>query len=359
MTRRMKNCCIRPFIKRGLGLVLAALCLTGCTSPAQEPETLRVGVAVYLQSDTFISSLVQDLERQVPARETADGIKINLNIVDGRGSQITQNEQIDRLIALDYDVLCVNLVDRTSAAPLIDKAEEAGIPVIFFNREPVSEDLSRWDQVYYVGAKGEESGVLQGQILLDAWLNRDPPVDKNGDGVLQYVMLEGEPGHQDAMLRTKYAIQTLTGAGVTVDKLAGDTANWDRNQAAARVTDWVGEFGNTIEAVISNNDDMALGAIDAYRALEVAPEEMPVIVGVDATEPALQAMEEGLLWGTVRNDAQGIAQNMLDLALLLADGKDPADSDLPLVGGKYIWLPYERITLREVQNQNTGEEPTP
>ena len=80
-------------------------------------------------------------------------MKINLNIVDGRGSQLTQTEQIDRLIALDYDVLCVNIVDRTSAAQLIDKAQEADIPMIFFNREPVAEDLYRWNRVYYVGAK--------------------------------------------------------------------------------------------------------------------------------------------------------------------------------------------------------------
>lgn len=347
MRRTTKNCSTRSFLK-GLALGLAALLLAACGgSAAAEPATLRVGVAVYLQSDTFIGTLVQELERLALARETADGIKINLNIVDGRGSQITQTEQIDRLIALDYDVLCVNIVDRTSAAQLIDKAREADIPVIFFNREPVAEDLHRWERVYYVGAKAEESGVLQGQILLDRWLNADPPVDKNGDGVLQYVLLEGEPGHQDAMLRTEYAVQTLTGAGVTAEKLAGDTANWDRSQAAARMSSWLEQYGDSIEAVISNNDDMALGAIDACQELGMSAEEMPVVVGVDATAPALDAVRAGTLCGTVRNDASGIAANMLDLALALAGGQDPAEN-LPLVDGKYIWLPYQRVTLRQL-----------
>lgn len=263
MIRIIKSCFTRSFPK-AVALGLAAVLLAGCTAagPA-EPRTLRVGVAVYLQSDTFIGTLVQELERLAQAREIEDGVKINLNIVDGRGSQLTQTEQIDRLIALDYDVLCVNIVDRTSAAQLIDKAQEADIPMIFFNREPVAEDLYRWNRVYYVGAKAEESGVLQGQILLDRWLNREQPMDKNGDGILQYVLLEGEPGHQDAMLRTEYAVKTLTGAGVEVEKLAGDTANWDRSQAAARMSSWIEQFGTSIEAVISNNDDMALGAIDA------------------------------------------------------------------------------------------------
>ena len=237
---------------------------------------------------------------------------------------------------------------RTSTAQLIDKAKEADIPVIFFNREPVAEDLHRWEKVYYVGAKAEESGVLQGQILLDRWLNADPPVDKNGDGVMQYVMLEGEPGHQDAMLRTEYAVQTLTGAGVTVEKLAGDTANWDRSQAAARMSSWLEQFGSAIEVVISNNDDMALGAIDACQDLGLTEAEMPVVVGVDATAPALEAVREGTLCGTVRNDAAGIAESMLDLALTLENGEDPADS-LNLTDGKYIWLPYQRVTLRELE----------
>ena len=350
MIRTIKSCFTRSFPK-AVALGLAAVLLAGCTAagPA-EPRTLRVGVAVYLQSDTFIGTLVQELERLAQAREIEDGVKINLNVVDGRGSQLTQTEQIDRLIALDYDVLCVNIVDRTSAAQLIDKAQEADIPMIFFNREPVAEDLYRWDRVYYVGAKAEESGVLQGQILLDRWLNREQPMDKNGDGILQYVLLEGEPGHQDAMLRTEYAVKTLTGAGVEVEKLAGDTANWDRSQATARMSSWIEQFGTSIEAVISNNDDMALGAIDAVQEAGL---EMPLVVGVDATAPALEAVREGTLCGTVRNDAQGIAGSMLELALALAKGEEPAAS-LPLSDEKYVWLPYQRVTLRQLEAEQGG-----
>ena len=356
MIRIIKGCSTRSFRKglKALSLLLAAALLAACGSTrAAEPRTLGVGVAVYLQSDTFISTLVKELEKLAQARESTDGMKINLNVVDGRGSQLTQTEQIDRLIALDYDVLCVNIVDRTSTAQLIDKAKEADIPVIFFNREPVAEDLHRWEKVYYVGAKAEESGVLQGQILLDRWLNADPPVDKNGDGVMQYVMLEGEPGHQDAMLRTEYAVQTLTGAGVTVEKLAGDTANWDRSQAAARMSSWLEQFGSSIEVVISNNDDMALGAIDACQDLGLTEEEMPVVVGVDATAPALEAVRQGTLCGTVRNDAAGIAESMLDLALALENSEDPSAS-LELTDGKYIWLPYQRVTLRELEAGRAG-----
>ncbi len=353
MTRNIKSCFTRCLTK-GLCAALALGLLAGCGARrTQDPRTLRIGVAVYLQSDTFISTLVQELERQAQEREQTQNIKINLNVVDGHGSQITQTEQIDRFIALDYDVLCVNIVDRTSAALLIDKAKEADIPLIFFNREPVAEDIQRWDSVYYVGARAEQSGLLQGQILLDCWLDDRERADKNGDGVLQYVMLEGEPGHQDAMLRTEYAVRTLLDAGVEVEKLASNTANWDRAQASARVTQWVEEFGDSIEAVISNNDDMALGAIDVFRQMGMDGETMPLVVGVDATAPALEAVRTGELKGTVRNDAQGIAQSMLDLSLTLADGQDPAET-MELTDGQYIWRPYEQVTLKDLEPQEAA-----
>ena len=340
--------------------IISAMCagvLTGCV-PRQKPETdtLRIGVAVYQQSDTFISALMQELEHLVQAKEAGENIKINLNVVDGRGSQLTQNEQIERLIALDYDVLCVNIVDRTSAALLIDKAHEADIPIIFFNREPVREDIERWDSVYYVGAKAEESGVLQGQILLNTWLNENQRVDKNGDGILQYVMLEGEPGHQDAMLRTEYSVKTLVEAGVQVEKLASNTANWDRSQAASRMAQWMEQMGTSIEAVISNNDDMALGAIDVLQNLEIPKEQMPVVVGVDATALALEAVREGTLQGTVLNDAGGIAESMLELAVSLK--QDEAAPEWEEVrDGQYIWLPYKKVTQQELDNADTHSKP--
>lgn len=119
----------------------------------QTPSTIRVGVALYQQNDTFISTVAQNLQ-QFALEEETHNIKINLSIVDGRSSQSVQNEQVDRFLDQDYDVLCVNMVDRTAAAVIIDKAQAVGIPVIFFNREPVLEDLAPLGHAYYVGLPG-------------------------------------------------------------------------------------------------------------------------------------------------------------------------------------------------------------
>lgn len=328
----------------GVVLVLSVLLLglCGCGEGRATP-TIRVGVALYLQEDTFLSTVVQHLQQLALTRETELGVKINLKIADARSSQASQNEQVDQFLQQGCDVICVNLVDRTAAAVIVDKAQAAGVPIVFFNRQPVEEDLARWDQAYYVGSKADRAGILQGQIVLDAWEKDPAALDRNGDGVLQYVMLEGEPGHQDALLRTEYCVKTLSDAGVAVEKLASDNADWVRGQAMLQMQQWLEAFGDAIEVVFANNDDMALGAIDACLSAGMKEAELPFIVGVDATPPALEAVAAGTLKGTVQNDAAGQAESILDLCCALARGVDPS-SAVALEDGKYVWLEYTAVT---------------
>lgn len=332
-------------VRRLAGLLLAAAfaCLPACAKSDQGPVTVRIGVALYQQDDTFISTVVQRLEELTKAEEQARGIKINLNLADGRGSQSAQNEQVDRFLSRGYDVICVNIVDRTAAAVIVDKARAADVPVIFFNREPVEEDMMRWEKVFYVGSDAAQSGILQGSIVLGAWLRDSRSMDRNRDGILQYVMLEGEPGHQDALLRTENCVKVLTRGGVPTEKLANDTANWQRGQGSARMAQWLDQFSGEIEVVFSNNDDMALGAIDACYDAGMAPEDLPFVVGVDATPPALDAVAEGALKGTVQNDAAGQAESILTLACALAAGDDPAEA-VVLQDGKYVRHDYSTVT---------------
>ena len=349
MNQKIRSCFSRWCPDRAAALLAAGLLLglAGCGPAGKGTDTIRVGVALYTQDDTFISTIAQELERMAREEEQTRGVRINLSVMDGRSNQTTQLDQIDSLIDRGCDALCVNIVDRTAAAVLIDKAQKAEVPVIFFNRQPVAEDMLRWEHAYYVGAKAEEGGVLQGRLVLKAW-QLDPSLDRNGDGVLQYVMLEGEPGHQDAMLRTEYAVKTLTDAGVAVEKLASDTANWKRGQAMAKAQQWLDSgMEDSIEVVFANNDDMALGAIDAFKQAEA---RLPLVVGVDATAPALEAVEAGELYGTVRNDGAGIARSMLDLVLALAEGADPAEA-VELEEGHYVWLPYRAVTARDLEEK--------
>lgn len=310
------------------------------------PE-IKIGFTVYRRDDTFISTIVSSMEEAIKEGEQQKDIKITMHTMDAKGNQTVQNDQIDKLIEQGCDVLCVNLVDRTVAATVIDKAKAANIPIIFFNREPVKEDLERWNRVYYVGAEAIESGKLEGKIVVDEYYNNNAAMDKNGDGKLQYVVLEGEQGHQDALLRTEYSVKTITEAGIQMDKLAGDTANWLRSQAETKMNQWLQTYDN-IELVLCNNDDMALGAIDAY---ENAEKELPAIVGIDGIVPAIEAMKQGKLLGTVKNDAKKQAELIFALSYDLARGEE-ISKNINLTRKKYIFTEYTIVSLNEMTTKD-------
>lgn len=334
--------------------------LIGCSTTVKKDGNsgivpkVKIGVLVYRQDDTFISTILSFLQEAAKEKELESNSKITINIFDAKENQTTQNDQIDKLLGQDYDVLCVNIVDRTAAATIIDKAKNAQIPVIFFNREPVMEDLERWEKIYYVGAIASQSGMIQGKIISDAYEKNPEAVDRNQDGKLQYVMLEGEQGHQDALIRTEYSIKTIVGAGINVEKLANDTANWQKGQAMSKMSQWLDRFGDKIEVVICNNDDMALGAIDACYMKKI--ENFPLIVGVDATAPALEAIQKGDLTGTALNDAEGQAEAILKISYSLALKRNIEDG-VRLTKNKYVWKAYKAVTIENLEEiEQSGQE---
>lgn len=328
-------------------IVLFAWSLWGCGNQVKKEikvsdKNIKIGISVYDQYDTFIAGLMDAVQDNAKKKGLETGNTISLDVVNAAGSQTEQNNQIENFIKSNCDVICVNLVDRTDASMIIDKAKAADIPVIFFNRELVPEDLERWDKLYYVGAVALESGIMQGQIVKEYYENNQEDMDTNKDGVIQYVMLEGEAGHQDSIVRTEYSVNTITESGIMVEKLSYAIANWNRAQAQTKMTLWLEQFGGRIELVLANNDDMALGALDAIKASK-SNNSMPVIVGIDGTDVGLEAVANGDMLGTVYNDKEGQARGIIDLAFSLTTGTE-LPQDIRLTDGKYVRLPHKIIT---------------
>lgn len=328
--------------KLTIGLLLSLVLVSPMFANGQSEsgsDEIEIGCAIYKFDDTFMTNT-----RNAFA-DAAVG-KAKVNIVDSMNVQATQNEKVDLFITQGVDALALNPVDRAAAGVEIEKAKAANIPVVFFNRQPFDEDMAKWDKVYYVGAKAEESGTMSGQIVADYW-KAHPEADKNGDGVLQYVMIKGEPGHQDAELRTEYSIKCLKDNGIKVEKLAEDTGMWDRVKGQEKMAAFLTSKGDAIEAVFANNDDMALGAIEALKAAGYfSGDKFMPVVGVDATAPALQALKEGTLLGTVLNDAVNQGTATFNIAFELAKGNTPtADSiGYEITDGRYVWVPYQMVT---------------
>ncbi len=334
------------------GLAVLCLLLASCSGSqkGERKTSIRIGVSLYRADDTFINNLRSIFEEKAKEYERRNGIKVILDIQDAKGSQNMQNSQVERFISLGCDVLCINPVDRMDASAIIDKAMTAGVPVVFFNRQPVEEDMNRWDQLYYIGVDAKETAILQGKMVVDLYKEQPAAVDLNGDGVVSYVLLEGETSHQDSLIRTEWSIRTLKNGGVPIEKITGGIANWERSQGSALMEQWLSAYPGKIELVVSNNDDMALGAIDA---LERTKTDGVNVIGIDGTTSGLEALENGKLLGTVSANKELYATVILEMAVSCALGEPPPE-EYPLEDGTYYWTPQE-ILIRE----NTEAEEMP
>ncbi|MCR5589980.1 MAG: galactose ABC transporter substrate-binding protein [Lachnospiraceae bacterium] len=329
-------------------LVIAAVLLSGCSGSSSAPKGIKIAVLTYDEYDTFINSMTKYMTKWCRQKEKEDDIRITLDIVGARKSQLTQNDQAQKFISGNYDVLCVNLVDRTDATVIIDKAMASDTPVIFFNREPVEEDLSRWDKLYYVGAIARQSGEMQAKIIIDALSDPEKfrSIDVNGNGTIQYVILEGEAGHQDSLVRTNVCTSEIINAGFSLEKLGDEYANWDRDQARTKMSELIDRYPFQIEMVIANNDDMALGAIDAIEEKEYTLD--PFVVGINGTEEALEEIRTMKMDGSVYSDSKGQGEMIMEMAYAL--GRDePFPPSVELTFDKYVFRPYSIITYDNVQ----------
>ena len=329
---------MKKFVLLLLVGVMLILTFTACAaSPGGGKPS--IGVTIYKFDDTFMTSV-----RNTIAAEGKDIASVD--IVDCQNSQPACNDKIDLFLTKKVKALAVNMVDRTASGVIIDKAKAKNTPIVFFNREPLAEDMAKWDKVYYVGAHAEESGIMEGQILVDYW-KAHPEMDVNKDGTMQYVLIKGEPGHQDSEARAKYSVETIDKAGIKTEQLAVDFANWDRVKGQEKMAAFLASNSGKIEAVIACNDDMALGAIEALKAAGYfSGDKFMPVVGVDATAPGLAAIKDGTLLGTAYNDGINQGKATFKLAYLLAQGKTPTKADVgyDITDGKYVWVPYKGIT---------------
>lgn len=341
-------------MKKFLSLVLTgALVLTmvGCSKPAEQAAEApaadaaaqttalpKIGVTIYKFDDNFMSFVRRAIEGNA-----TDKAELILN--DSQNDQAKQNEQVDLMISKGVQALAINLVDPQAAPTIVQKAKDANMPVVFFNKEPGADVLKSYDKAWYVGTASAEAGVIQGEMIANIW-NGNPKLDKNGDGVMQYVLLKGEPGHPDAEARTKYAVDTAVEKGLKVEQLELQTGMWDSVKGKELMDAWLAKHGDKIEFVITNNDAMALGAIQSLKSSGyfTGDKYMPV-VGVDAIPDALAQIKEGTMAGTVLNDAKNQGLATFELANNVALGKDPLEgTSWTFDENKAVRVPYVAIT---------------
>lgn len=328
-----------------LCMVIQLLCACG-KQKISISDKVYVGVTCYDQNDTFLSELLVCFKEELN-HLNKNGVETTVTVKNAAGSQRTQNDQVKELINAGCNVLCVNLVDRADPSEIIDVAKEHDVPIIFFNREPVAEDMRQWDRLYYVGADAKQSGVLQGELAVEM-IRQNSQIDHNKDGKIQYVVLEGEAGHQDAIIRTESVVECLKANGIALEKLSYQIANWNRAQAQTRMMQLIGEYKTDIEMVIANSDSMVLGAVDAYEKLGYTESNIPVFFGIDGTKEGLKAVQEGKIAATVYNDKEGQAKAMVKLITAAVTGKGM--ENITFENKKCVYLPYKKVTKENVSS---------
>ncbi|MBU0927440.1 MAG: galactose/glucose ABC transporter substrate-binding protein MglB [Spirochaetes bacterium] len=321
--------------------ILMAISVAGVSAMGgKEGGELVIGANIYSFADNFMNGVMKpELERY------AAGKGVRIEIVDSEGQQAKLNDQVDVFITKKVSVLAINLVDPASAKAIIAKAKKAGIPLILFNKEPTEAGaMASYDKVWYVGTNSAESGIIQGQMMVADW-KANPAWDKNKDGVVQYVLLKGEPGHPDAEARTRESVKAFVDAGIKVQQLALEAdPNWSTQHGNDKMAAWLtSSFGKSIELVICNNDGMAFGAINALKAAGV---KLP-LYGVDALDQALTHIADGEMNGTVLNDGVNQSRATVDLAINAAMGKPVTEGTawkLDTDGTKAVRIPYLPVT---------------
>ena len=304
----------------------------------KDPAEVKVGISIYQFADNFMTLFRGELENYLVEQGFS---KDNITIVDGANDQATQTNQIQNFITQGVDVLIINPVNSSSAETITDMVVEAGIPLVYINREPDASEEQRWADnnwdVTYVGCDARQSGTYQGEMIADLGLDT---VDMNGNGKIDYIMIEGDPENVDAQYRTEYSIKALEDAGLEVNCLDDQVGMWDQATAQQLVANSLSQNGNDIEVVFCNNDAMALGALQAIESAGRTVGEDIYLVGVDALSEALEDVLAGTMTGTVFNDHFSQSHSAADAAINYLSGAG---------NEHYIGCDYVKVTKDNAQ----------
>lgn len=296
-----------------VALVAAMALLAGCSTSGagggDDDGTITVG-ATFPVLDQFLQTVADAMEAQAEAQG------VDLTIVAADEQTDTQLGQVENFISQGVDAIIVVPVDTDAAGPMTAAAQDAGVPLVYVNRRP--SDLPAG--VPYVGSDSLYAGTVEMEALAEL---------AGGEG--NVVILQGDPANEATVLRSQ-GCQDVVDANPDMEVTKVQAGNWSREEGLAIMENWI-QSGDPIDVVCSNNDEMALGAIQALKTAGML--EDVVVGGVDATADALAAMAAGELEVTVFQDAEGQGAGGIDAAVALANGETVED---------VVDVPYQLVT---------------
>ncbi|PMZ81041.1 sugar ABC transporter substrate-binding protein [Pseudomonas sp. FW306-02-H05-AB] len=297
----------------------ASLALSLMLASGAALADLRIGVSMSQFDDTWLTYLRESMDKQ--AKSMPDGVKLQFE--DARSDVVKQLSQVESFISQKVDAIVVNPVDTAATRKITEAAVKAGIPLVYVNRRP--DDLKLPKGVITVASNDLEAGQMQMQYLAEKMKGK-------GD----IVILLGDLANNSTTNRTKGVKEVLAKyPGIKIDQ--EQTGTWSRDKGMTLVNDWLTQ-GRKFDAIVSNNDEMAIGAAMALQQAGVEKGSV-LIAGVDGTPDGLRAVKKGDLAVSVFQDANGQAVDSIDAAVKMAKN-EPVE--------QAVWVPYRLITPENV-----------
>jgi methyl-galactoside transport system substrate-binding protein len=328
---------------------------------AEAKTEYNVEVLVWKFDDTYGSSVRQGMMKWAEIVGDELGVKINLTMNDAGDDMAKQVEQCDQVIGKNPDFVIINLAEPAGGQTLVDKLTAAKIPFLYYNIPPSEEtyeSVVKTPGSFFVGTLPREAGDMQGEILADLWAADPAKIDLNGDGKVQFVEFKGVANNPEAIARTQYSEETAKELGVPLEMVSDIiVADWDTTKANdAMLSTW--QAHPEIELVFANNDDMAIGVIAALNqsGYNTGNEGDPAItvIGVDATDAAFEAIKNGRMTATVKQDGDAMGEaNIRFMMNYLLNGTFFDDTMAEKYklneDGVSVYIPYAKITADSVE----------
>jgi len=297
-----------------LGVAFAALMSSSAMAA-------KIGVSMAKFDDNFLTVLRNGMIAQ------AKGLSgVELQVEDAQNDVAKQLDQIKNFAASGVDAIIVNPVDTSATQAMSDAAAAAKIPLVYVNRQPVNVDTLPDNQAF-VASNEADSGTLETKEVCRLF-------KEAGKKEANVYVIMGELSNQAAVQRTKDIEEVIATPDCSFIKILDkQTSNWNRDEGQNLMTNWL-STGKKFDGVIANNDESAIGAIQAMKAANIDMKTV-VVGGVDATQDALVAMQAGDLDATVFQDAAGQGAGALDAALKLAKGEKV---------DRKVYIPFQLVT---------------
>lgn len=303
---------------------------------------VKVGVLVY-NKDVFTADVAENL------KDIVNNNEIELTVFNANSNPAVESELLTNMLNEDYDLLLINIVGRIVPDLIENSVKEAkrhNIPIIFFGVTPSKLDvIQSYPKALIINHDSKQGGTLQGKMIADFWKTNKNLIDKNRDNTLQYVMIKGNPEGFGTQERTEYSLKAIKDAGIKVQELSSINADWSEEIAQNAIDSLFLKYSGKIEAIIANNDSMAIGAVKALQKYGYNlgdPKKTIWVYGINSSSKVDELIKNGYIAGTIPRDAHTYAEILYTIGMNLVENRNPLEgTNYKFDEAGVVLLPFE------------------